>query len=64
MQITFADIAKYFALIQKGVNFVLFAFIIVDYLFYFFLLLVTFRILQRAALNNWIIIFGDLAFHT
>ena len=52
MQITFADIAKYFALIQKGVNFVLFAFIIVDYLFYFFLLLVTFRILQRAALNN------------
>ena len=52
MQITLADIAKYLALIQKGVNFVLFAFIIVDYLFYFFLLLVTFRILQRAALNN------------
>ena len=51
MQITLADIAKYLALIQKGV-FVLFAFIIVDYLFYFFLLLVTFRILQRAALNN------------
>ena len=33
MQTTLAGIAKYLALIQEGVNFVLFAFIIVNYLF-------------------------------